>query len=209
MNKVQAIIDEAEGTMMKREMQYNPDGWNYLNRGCMLTYTERDFREIRNDYKLRDNYDNKDYVIAGIPWIAAWGAKLLGAESRSSYKRMLTSNAIAFGLTVGLTSGLKGITKEMRPDGTEENSMPSRHSALAFAGATVLHREFGHINPLISIGGYAAATGTMFLRLHHNRHWLNDIYGSWNRNHLHQFRLLPDRQVVRRKRNQPSTSQHG
>ena len=174
--KVRSIIENTELQMMRKEMQYDTDGWAYIIRGLTTTITERDTREVITPYRLRDNHDWSDYAVAAVPLAAAWISKISGVPSRSTYKRMAVSNAIAMGLSLGLSTGLKNIISEDRPDGTDDHSMPSRHSALAFAGATILHREFGHISPWISVGAYAAATTTMFLRFHHNRHWINDIY---------------------------------
>jgi hypothetical protein len=89
---------------------------------------------------------------------------------------MLTANGMALGMTVGLTQLLKSTVTEERPDGSNSNSFPSMHASLAFMGATVLSREYGHISPWITIGGYTAATGTQMLRIGHNAHWMNDIF---------------------------------
>ena len=69
----------------------------------------------------------------------------------------------------------KELYDENGPDGTRSDAFPSGHSALAFMSATILSREYGHISPWISVGGYAAATATQFLRLRHNRHWVNQV----------------------------------
>ena len=79
-------------------------------------------------------------------------------------------------MTIGLTQLLKSTVTEERPDGSNSNSFPSMHASLAFMGATVLSREYGHISPWITIGGYTAATGTQMLRIGHNAHWMNDIF---------------------------------
>ena len=89
---------------------------------------------------------------------------------------MLISNGLAAGLTVGLAQTLRWSVTEERPDGSGSGSFPSMHASLAFMSATILSREYGHISPWISIGGYAAAAGTQVLRIEHNAHWMNDVF---------------------------------
>ncbi len=52
-------------------------------------------------------------------------------------------------------------------------SMPSGHTAMAFALATALADEID--NGWASVGLYAAATATGWSRIHHRRHWLSDV----------------------------------
>ena len=63
----------------------------------------------------------------------------------------------------------------MRPDGTDNRSFPSGHTAIAFSGATVLHKEFGKTSPWISVAGYAVATITAVDRVRRNRHHWEDV----------------------------------
>ena len=63
----------------------------------------------------------------------------------------------------------------MRPDGTDNHSFPSGHTAVAFCGATVLHKEYGKISPWISVAGYAVATATALDRVRRNRHHWGDV----------------------------------
>ncbi len=169
------IVGNYEKFLMRRMMRYNTDGWSMLFRGALLTKTEKGYRDNAPLFEDKSK-DWFDYGLAALPAAATYLGKIFGAESRSTTKRLVISNAIAFGLTAGLSSGLKGIVSERRPDGTDDQSMPSRHTAMAFAAATILDREYGYKSPWISVGGYAAATATQFMRLHNNAHWINDLY---------------------------------
>lgn len=173
--KVRKVIDDYERLMLKREMSYNYDGVFNVLRGLILTKTEKDYRENAPLFKDTSN-DWLDYGIAGLPALATYISKVSGVQSVSTTKRMVVSNALAFGLSMGLSSGLKGIVSERRPDASDNHSMPSRHTAFAFTAATILHREYGYKSPWVSIGGYSAAVATQFLRLHNNAHWINDLY---------------------------------
>ena len=64
----------------------------------------------------------------------------------------------------------------MRPDGTSANSWPSGHTATAFVGATILHKEYGLTrSPWFSVLGYGTATATGVMRVLNNRHWISDV----------------------------------
>ena len=70
---------------------------------------------------------------------------------------------------------LKRATHVLRPDGSAYTSFPSGHTAQAFLGATIIHKEFGHINRWYSIVAYATATSVGVLRILNNRHWTSDV----------------------------------
>jgi hypothetical protein len=73
-------------------------------------------------------------------------------------------------------NGIKYTAKEMRPDGTTRNSWPSGHTATAFVGATILHKEYGLTrSPWYSVAGYSVATATGVMRVLNNRHWVSDV----------------------------------
>lgn len=165
----------TEDSLVEEEMRFNRDGVFMSLRGVIQTFTHRDFNRLPGPFR-ENNHRWGDYGLALSPLAATWVMKACGVKSRSTTKRMLVSNSIAAGLTVGLSQTLRWSVNEERPDGSNNNSFPSMHSALAFMGATVLSREYGHISPWISIGGYAAATGTQMLRIGHNAHWMNDIF---------------------------------
>ncbi len=80
-------------------------------------------------------------------------------------------------LTMGVTYTSKSIINEKRPYQGEQ-SFPSGHTALAFASATFLHKEYGHISPLISIAGYATATQVGVYRILNKRHWVSDVFAG-------------------------------
>ncbi len=104
------------------------------------------------------------------------GLKLGGVEGRSSWPRLLASAGMSYGLMALLVNGIKYTAKEMRPDGSSANSWPSGHTATAFVGATLLHKEYGLTrSPWYSVAGYGVATATGVMRVLNNRHWISDI----------------------------------
>jgi hypothetical protein len=67
---------------------------------------------------------------------------------------------------------LKFTVGRERPDGSNDHSFPSGHSASAFATATVLQRHYGWKAgvPATVVAGYVATA-----RVHDNKHYLSDV----------------------------------
>jgi len=104
------------------------------------------------------------------------GLKLGGYEGRSDWPRLLASAGMSYGIMALLVNGIKYTAKEMRPDGSSANSWPSGHTATAFVGATLLHKEYGLTrSPWWSVAGYGVATATGVMRVLNNRHWVSDV----------------------------------
>ena len=104
------------------------------------------------------------------------GLKLGGYEGRSDWPRLLASAGMSYALMAGFVNGIKYTAKEMRPDGSTANSWPSGHTATAFVGATLLHKEYGLTrSPWWSVAGYGVATATGVMRVLNNRHWVSDV----------------------------------
>jgi len=104
------------------------------------------------------------------------GLKLGGYEGRSDWPRLLASAGLSYAIMAGFVNGIKYTAKEMRPDGSTANSWPSGHTATAFVGATLLHKEYGLTrSPWWSVAGYGVATATGVMRVLNNRHWISDV----------------------------------
>lgn len=102
--------------------------------------------------------------------------KIAGVESRSDWGRYLASALMSYGIMAGFVNGIKYTAKEMRPDGSTANSWPSGHTATAFVGATILHKEYGMTrSPWYSVAGFGVATATGVMRVLNNRHWVSDV----------------------------------
>ncbi|MDR1331968.1 MAG: phosphatase PAP2 family protein [Tannerella sp.] len=70
---------------------------------------------------------------------------------------------------------VKNTTNIRRPDGSNNCSFPSGHTATAFVGAHILYREYRDVSPWICVAGYAVATGTGVLRVLNRKHWISDV----------------------------------
>ena len=142
--------------------------------GVVMQSYDADFRRLRNGYAASFHQTYDDWLQYA-PAAAMLGIKAAGVKGRSSWGRMLVSDAFSAGLMAIAVNSLKYTCRVMRPDGSQRNSFPSGHTATAFMTATMLHKEYGHRSPWYSIGGYVAATVTGVTRQLNNRHWMSDI----------------------------------
>ncbi len=142
--------------------------------GLIVKSQNDKFRKMRNDYmphfhRTLDNY--MQYAPAAV----MVGMKSVGVEGRSSWGRMLVSDAFSAAIMASVVNALKYTTRETRPDGSSNNSFPSGHTATAFMTATMLNKEYGDRYPWIGAGGYALASATGLMRMANNKHWLGDV----------------------------------
>lgn len=119
--------------------------------------------------------DGVDDYLRFAPIAAVYVMKAAGVEGAGSWKRLIVNSAASFAITTGVTWSLKHAVDDTRPDLTDDDAFPSGHSAYAFAGATVLHKEYGRVSPWISVAGYAVATATAVDRVCRNRHNWDDV----------------------------------
>ena len=142
--------------------------------GAVMSVYDTDFWRLRNGYVKSFHHDYDDYLQYA-PAAVMLGLKAFGVKGRSSWGRMLVSDAFSVGLMAAAVNSLKYSFRVMRPDGSTRNSFPSGHTATVFMTATMLHKEYGHRSPWYSIGAYTVATVTGVTRQLNNRHWMSDV----------------------------------
>lgn len=142
--------------------------------GLLVKGSDRHFRQLRTTYMphFSSGFDN---YFQYLPAAVMLGLKISGVEGRSSWGRMLTSDALSVIAMGTMVEGLKRTTKVERPDGSNNHSFPSGHTATAFMTATMLSKEYGTKSPWYSVGAYTVASGTGLMRMANNRHWMSDI----------------------------------
>lgn len=142
--------------------------------GLIVKSEDDHFRSLRNDYMPKFRNRTDDYMQYA-PTVVMLGLKMAGVEGRSSWDRMLVSDAFSAMLMGSVVNTLKTTTHVTRPDGSNNHSFPSGHTATAFMTATMLSKEYGHKSPWISVGAYTTATATGLMRMANNKHWLSDV----------------------------------
>ncbi|MGM9811364.1 MAG: phosphatase PAP2 family protein [Muribaculaceae bacterium] len=142
--------------------------------GALVKSEDDHFRSLRNDYLPQFNRHLDDYLQFS-PAAVMLGMKTFGVESRSSWGRMIVSDAFSALLMGGAVNTLKHSTNVVRPDGSNNHSFPSGHTATAFMTATMLTKEYGHKSAWVGIGAYSVASATGLMRMANNKHWLSDV----------------------------------
>jgi hypothetical protein len=149
-------------------------GLMFLADGLLVKSYRNDFGSMNTYYKphFKTPVDN---CLQYSPLALTFAFKALGVKSESDWKRLTVNSAISYMTVAAISKGVKHISNETRPDHSTRNSLPSGHTAIAFAGATIFHKEYGHLSPWYSIGGYTLATITGISRIINNRHWASDV----------------------------------
>ena len=142
--------------------------------GLIMKGEDTHFRRLRNDY-AQEFHRPFDNYIQYAPAAVMLGMKAFGVKGRSDWGRMIASDALSMAIMAGVVQTIKHTTNVMRPDGTDNHSFPSGHTATAFMTATMLTKEYGHISPWIGMGAYSFATATGLMRIANNKHWLSDV----------------------------------
>ena len=156
---------------MKQQMRENLTSIDRLRIG-LLAICLYFFGSIQAQQKHSNGADD---ILQYVPYATVVGLKVCGVESRDDWTKLAATTAASWVVTAGVAYTLKHTVKEWRPDETDQHSFPSGHSAFAFAGATMLHKEYGHLSPWISVAGYGVATFTAVDRVVKERHHWYDV----------------------------------
>lgn len=116
-----------------------------------------------------------DNYLQYAPTVAIYGLNAAGIHGINNFRDRTMLLGIAnllMGITVNVT---KNITGETRPDGSDNRSFPSGHTATAFAAAECMRQEYKDRSPLYGIAGYSAAVVTGYFRISNNKHWMSDV----------------------------------
>ena len=119
--------------------------------------------------------DGADDVLEYLPYASVFALKACGVESSDDWAKLAATTAASWVAAAGTAYLLKNNIKETRPDKTNYRSFPSGHATIAFAGATILHKEYGKVSPWISVAGYGIATFVSIDRVLGDRHYWHDV----------------------------------
>jgi hypothetical protein len=97
------------------------------------------------------------------------------APGGHEWQRFIINTGASAVMAFGVKTVLKKAVKEERPDHSDNQSFPSGHTALAFAAARSVDKEFRKDNIWIPIAGYAAATAVGVQRVVSEKHHWYDV----------------------------------
>jgi membrane-associated phospholipid phosphatase len=149
--------------------------------GSGLAVNDKHFFITRTEIENDRNSDfphfhtTADNYLQYAPAVAVYGLMLAGVRGKNTLANQTALLIKTEILMTAIVTPLKYSTHELRPDGSNHQSFPSGHTAQAFAAATFLHREYGHVSIWYSIGGYTVATAVGALRILNDKHWLSDV----------------------------------
>lgn len=148
-------------------------GFVALNNNTLrkLDISTRD--EIQEDHPLFANH--LDNYLRFVPAAAFYGLNLVGVKSKHSIADGTGLYVLSEAIMGVSTFTVKHLADRNRPDGSNNYSFPSGHTASAFAAAEFLNQEYRDVSPWIGYAGYAVATATGAFRLYNNRHWVSDV----------------------------------
>lgn len=135
-----------------------------------LNFSTRDeINEHKPDHIRLDNYTQF------APAALVYGLNAFGVEGKHNFR----DRTIIYGTSMLITSAivvpLKHTVKEERPDRSNDLSFPSGHTAIAFASAQFMFREYKDTNFLLGISGYSLAVFTGVYRMLNDKHWVGDV----------------------------------
>lgn len=131
--------------------------------------TQFEISEHKPDHIRLDNYTQF------APGVLVYGLNALGVEGKHNFRERTIIYGSSLLIASAMTLPLKHITKEERPDGSNDLSFPSGHTAFAFASAQFMYREYKDSNFLLGISGYSFAVFTGVYRMLNNKHWFSDV----------------------------------
>lgn len=148
-------------------------GFTALSNGPAKRLDQSVFRDMREDHPgFSTQVDN---YLQFAPAVAVYALNFSGIKGKNTFAERTILYAMSNALMGGSVLILKHTTKQIRPNGDDNNSFPSGHSATAFAAAEFMYQEYGDVSPWYGIAGYAAATATGILRVYNNDHWFSNI----------------------------------
>lgn len=134
--------------------------------------TQYEISEHQPDKIKLDNYTQF------APAVLVYGLNAAGVQGEHNFRDRSIIYGTSMLITSAITVPLKHIVKEERPDESNKLSFPSGHTAIAFASAQFMFREYKDTNFLLSISGYSFAVFTGIYRMLNNKHWFGDVMGG-------------------------------
>jgi len=109
------------------------------------------------------------------PILLAYGFDAFGLPSKTDF---INRSVILFKselIMSAAVTGLKYSIRELRPDSSARTSVPSGHTAQAFAAAAFLSEEYGKRYKWVPYLSYTLASTVGALRIMNNKHYLSDV----------------------------------
>jgi membrane-associated phospholipid phosphatase len=100
---------------------------------------------------------------------------LVGVHGKNTFVDRTFIYLLSQGMLNLTVFSLKNVTGRTRPNGANNYSFPSGHTANAFAGAEFMAQELSGKSWIYGLIGYTFATTTGIFRVYHQDHWFSDV----------------------------------
>lgn len=110
-----------------------------------------------------------------VPLVSIFALDFCGVKARHNLVDRALITASSYAIMGAIVNTMKYSISATRPDGSDDNSFPSGHTAMAFTGAHILLKEYWDKSPWIGVAGYGVATATGALRVLNKKHWVSDV----------------------------------
>ncbi|MCT2559265.1 phosphatase PAP2 family protein [Tsuneonella sp. YG55] len=119
---------------------------------------------------------DKDWDTASTIGAVALGAWAVGVPAATGDARGALQSGLSVGAAYAVSTGLKEAFPETRPDGSDNRSFPSGHTAASFAAAASIYERRG---PGDGIPAFALASFVGLARVEaHKHHWYDVVAGA-------------------------------
>ena len=125
--------------------------------------------------KHPDFHTTADDYLMLVPAAAVYGLNWAGVKGKHKFVDRSLIYLSSLSLALATSTLIKNTTDVLRPDESDYKSMPSNHTAIAFASATFLFEEYREESIWYGVAGYTVATATGVLRILNNKHWMSDV----------------------------------
>ena len=151
-------------------------GFNSLENPTIQFWDE----EMKNEVYLerRPKPTHIDNFLQFAPAVAVYGLNIAGIKGKHNFRDRTMIYLLSNLIMNTAVYSTKHFSRYTRPDGSNDLSFPSGHTAEAFTSAEFLRQEYKDVSPWYGVAGYAVATATGYLRIYNNRHWLSDVIGG-------------------------------
>ena len=173
---------EWNSTTVKNQISYK----SFIVPGVLMVYGVASLKsyplqavnkEVREEVWMEHPHSTTsvDDYLRFVPAVAVYGLNAFGIKGKNNFRDRSMIYLMSNVFVCSAVFGVKKLSHELRPDGSDYNSFPSGHTAAAFASAEFLRQEYKDVSPWYGVAGYAAAGATGMLRMYNNKHWVSDV----------------------------------
>ena len=148
-----------------------------ITAGTLLLNTKLndDLQANANNFFGEDFHTSADNYLQFVPVAQIYLGKTFGFKPKNDFQHQTINIVIANVIMGTVVYATKNITKQERPDQSDNLSFPSGHTATAFTNAALLYYEYKDSNLWYASSGFLFATATAILRIANNKHYTSDV----------------------------------